>query len=190
MKNILHLAFGLLLSVSALQAHSDAFKPAFVDTLVDPYLTIQKGLASDDLEAAQAGAATFLKAMKHAPHEGGAHEEAMDLSKPAKTISGTEAIKVARTAFLDLSRQMTSLVQHVGTTVDTPLYTAFCPMAFDNKGGQWIQSDKKVSNPYYGSMMLRCGSIKEKIAGSEGHSDHSGHGNMSMKKDDHSGHSH
>ena len=76
------------------------------------------------------------------------------------------------------------------TTVDTPLYTAFCPMAFDNKGGQWIQSDKKVSNPYYGSMMLRCGSIKEKIAGSEGHSDHSGHGNMSMKKDDHSGHSH
>lgn len=190
MKNILHMALGLLLSISVLQAHSDAFKPTFVDTLVDPYLSMQKGLAADDLQAAQVGAAAFLKAMKHAPHEGGAHEEAMDLSNPAKTISGAEDIKVARTAFLDLSQQMTSLIQHVGTTADTPLYTAFCPMAFDNKGGQWIQSEKTVFNPYYGSMMLRCGSVKKKIAGSEGHSDHSGHGKMPMKKDDHSNHSH
>ncbi|MGB0743251.1 MAG: DUF3347 domain-containing protein [Opitutales bacterium] len=190
MKKILHLALGLFLGVSVLQAHSDAFKPKFVDTLVDPYLSIHQGFVTDDLEAAQAGADAFLKAMKHAPHEGEAHEEAMDLSKPAKAISGTKDIKTARTAFLDLSRQMTSLVEHVGTTSDTPLYTAFCPMAFDNKGGQWMQSDKTVSNPYYGSMMLRCGSIKKKIAGSEGHSDHSGHGKMPMKKDDHSGHSH
>lgn len=93
MKNILHMALGLLLSISVLQAHSDAFKPTFVDTLVDPYLSMQKGLAADDLQAAQVGAAAFLKAMKHAPHEGGAHEEAMDLSNPAKTISGRKTSK-------------------------------------------------------------------------------------------------
>jgi Cu(I)/Ag(I) efflux system membrane fusion protein len=117
----------------------------------------------------------------------------MDLSKPAKIVVNAKDIKVARAAFLDLSRQMTSLVQHIGVTSDTPLYEAFCPMAFDNKGGSWIQADETVSNPYYGSMMLRCGSIKKQIAGSEAHSgnsDHSGHGEMPMKKDDHSGHSH
>lgn len=190
MKNILHLALGLLLSVSVLQAHSDAFKPAFVDTLVDPYLSIHQGLATDDLEAAQTGATAFLQAMKHAPHEGEAHEEAMDLNKPVVAISEAKDIKAARTAFLDLSRQMITLVEHIGTSSDTPLYTAYCPMAFNNKGGQWIQSDETIFNPYIGSMMQHCGSIKKQIAGSEGHSDHSGHGKMPMMKGDHSGHSH
>jgi Cu(I)/Ag(I) efflux system membrane fusion protein len=189
MKNILKLALGVLISVSALQAHSDAFKPKFVDTLVAPYLAVQEGLAADDLNAAQAGSNAFLKAMKHAPHDGKAHEEAADLIAPAKIISSESDIKAARTAFLDLSRQMTSLVQHIGLTSETPLYTASCPMAFDGKGGSWIQSDKTVANPYYGSMMLRCGSIKEQIAGKK-HSGHSGHSDMPMKKDDHSGHSH
>ena len=186
MKKILQLAIGLLISVSALQAHSDAFKPQFVDTLVAPYLSVQKALAGDDLKSAQVGAKAFLKAMEKAPHEGEAHEEAADLRAPAKTLSGATDIKVARTAFLDVSRQMTSLIQHVGVTTDTPLYTAFCPMAFNNKGGQWIQGDKKVANPYYGSMMLRCGSVKEQIAGKK---DHSGHGGKAMPED-HSGHAH
>ena len=165
MNKITILAFSLVLTATTAFAHSDAFKPAFVDTLIDPYLMIQKGLAGDDLAAAQKGAEHYLKAMESAPHEGEAHEEAKDLIKPAKAISETEDIKAARAAFLDLSRQMASLVEHVGTTKDTPLYTAFCPMAFNNKGGQWVQSEKTVSNPYYGSMMLRCGSIQKQIAG-------------------------
>jgi Cu(I)/Ag(I) efflux system membrane fusion protein len=193
MKKITILTIGLFISAATVFAHSDAFKPQFVDTLVEHYLAIQKGLAADDLAASQAGAATFLKAMKNAPHDGEAHEESMELTKPAKIIAGAIDIKVARTAFLDLSTQMTSLVQHVGVTSDAPLYEAFCPMAFDNKGGSWIQADETVSNPYYGSMMLRCGSIKKQIAGKEdnsSHSDHSAHGKMPIKKDDHSGHSH
>ena len=51
MKTIKHtklIALGLFLSVATLQAHTDAFKPAFVDTLVAPYLAIQKGLAGDE----------------------------------------------------------------------------------------------------------------------------------------------
>jgi Cu(I)/Ag(I) efflux system membrane fusion protein len=195
---ILQLALGLLISVSALQAHSDAFKPQFVDTLVAPYLSVQNALAGDDLKSAQVGAKAFLKAMEKAPHEGEAHEEAADLRVPAKTISGATDIKVARTAFLDISRQMTSLIQHVGVTKETPLFTAFCPMAFNNEGGQWIQSDEKVANPYYGSMMLRCGSIKKQIAGKMDHAshggkmDHSEHSETAMPamQEDHSGHSH
>ena len=105
---------------------------------------------------------TILRRWKVRLTKGRHTKEAKDLIKPAKAISETEDIKAARAAFLDLSRQMASLVEHVGTTKDTPLYTAFCPMAFNNKGGQWVQSEKTVSNPYYGSMMLRCGSIQKK----------------------------
>jgi membrane fusion protein, copper/silver efflux system len=191
MKQILHLALGLLLATSALQAHSDAFKPKFVDTLIEPYLTMQQGFAGDNLKAAQSGASAFLEAMKHAPHEGGAHEEAADLSAPAKVIATATDIKAARGAFLDVSREMISLVQHVGTTESTSLYTANCPMAFGGSGGDWIQSTKSVENPYYGSMMFRCGSIKKQIAGTTAASGHEMHKDAAKaESSDHSGHSH
>lgn len=166
MKKIQILAVILSIALPvALQANSDAFKPQFVDTLIDPYLSIQKGLAGDDLPAAKAGAKNYLDAMKATPHKGEAHKEASDLSAPAKVIAETSDIKAAREAFLDLSKEVSSLVKHVGMTGDTPLYLAKCPMAFDNKGGIWIQSGKTVDNPYYGSMMLRCGSVQKQIGG-------------------------
>ncbi|WPJ97212.1 DUF3347 domain-containing protein [Coraliomargarita algicola] len=170
MNKILQLALGLLISVSILQAHSDAFKPQFVDTVVDPYLSIQKALAGDDLKAAQAGAKVFLEAMEEAPNAGEAHQETVALRAPVKRIATASDIKVARTAFLESSRQMIALIEHVGVTKDAPMFTAFCPMAFDGKGGEWVQSDEKVANPYYGSMMFRCGSIQKQIAGSPDHS--------------------
>ncbi len=163
MKKILPLVLSLFLGVAALQAHSDAFKPEFVDTLVAPYLAIQKGLASDDLKSAQAGAQAFLAAMQQAPHAGEAKEEAEDLSAPVEAIAAATDLKAARSAFRNLSNGMISLIQHVGTTQEMALYSTHCPMAFAGKGGDWVQSDKTVSNPYYGSMMLHCGSIEKRI---------------------------
>ena len=142
MKKTLQILLGLLISGSALHAHSDAFTPQFVDSLVAPYLSIQEGLADDDNQAAQAGADAFLKAMKDAPEDSSAITQAAGLIEPAKIIAQGPDIKTNRTAFLDLSNQMTSFIQHVGVTSDTPLYTAYCSMAFGGKGGQWIQSDK------------------------------------------------
>lgn len=150
---------------TALFAHSDAFKSEFVDTLVKPYLAIQKAMAGDDLPAAKAGAKHYLEAMKSAPNKGEAHAEAADLSAPAKAIAESSDIKAARASFLDLSREVGSLVEHIGTTGDTPLYVAHCPMAFDKKGGMWMQSEKSIANPYFGSMMQRCGKIQKQIAG-------------------------
>jgi len=71
---------------------------------------------------------------------------------------------VLYTAFLELSQQFATLVEHVGTSGETPLFVAHCPMAFENKGASWIQGDKEVANPYYGAMMLRCGGIQEQLA--------------------------
>jgi Cu(I)/Ag(I) efflux system membrane fusion protein len=42
---------------------------------------------------------------------------------------------------------------------------AFCPMAFGNKGAYWLQTEKKIRNPYFGTKMLGCGEIKETYAG-------------------------
>jgi len=168
-KHLTHLAFGaLLLFATSLQAQPGALTPKYVDTLVGPYLDIQTGLAGDDLSAAQDGANALLTALEQKP-TGHANE----LKAPTKKIAEASDIKTARAAFLPLSEKMTALVKMIGTTGDTPLFVAHCPMAFGGKGGDWIQSDQTVANPYYGSMMLRCGGINEQIAG-EGQSGHSG----------------
>jgi Cu(I)/Ag(I) efflux system membrane fusion protein len=176
----------VLATGTSLLAHSDAFTPAFVDTLVTPYLTIQTALASDDLKAAQAGAEAFMEATKKAPKAEDAQAEAAELHGLAEKIATAEDLKSARVAFLPLSTDLTSMVKHVGVSDKQPLYAANCPMAFSGKGGGWIQSDKTIANPYYGSKMLRCGSVKSQLAGEE----ETDHHKKSPEKKTHSGHHH
>jgi Cu(I)/Ag(I) efflux system membrane fusion protein len=139
-------------------------------------LEIQTGLAADDLAAAKKGASHFQHAMKAAPHAKDAHDASIALSTSAKKILEATDIKSARVEFLNLSGQFTTLVEHVGTSNKTQLYIAHCPMAFGNKGGSWVQSDKTLANPYYGAMMLRCGSLQKQIAGKASNTEsHEGH---------------
>lgn len=55
-------------------------------------------------------------------------------------------------------------MKHFGTTGKQDLYLVRCPMAFENKGGTWLQSDKHIRNPYLGSRMLKCGSVQNQFA--------------------------
>ena len=36
-----------------------------------------------------------------------------------------------------------------------------CPMAFDNKGADWLQGTGSIRNPYFGADMLSCGAPVE-----------------------------
>jgi hypothetical protein len=58
---------------------------------------------------------------------------------------------------------MIDIQKNFGHTGTGSHYVAFCPMAFNNKGGSWLQTEKLISNPFYGASMLRCGEIKEEI---------------------------
>jgi Cu(I)/Ag(I) efflux system membrane fusion protein len=178
MKNKIHLT---LLAIAALlgsaviaSAHGAEFKPAFVDSLVPDYLAVQTALAGDDLAAAQKAASNLLTTAKHGP-------EFTAFTTPASELAKAKNIKAARAQFQTVSMEMQDLVDHVGTTNKVKLYEAHCPMAFGGKGGDWLQGDQKISNPYYGAMMLRCGSIKGQVAGEKssmpahgkhGHGDH------------------
>ena len=55
-------------------------------------------------------------------------------------------------------------VRTFGHAREKPVYRVFCPMAFDNKGAEWLQTTADVANPYFGDEMLRCGEIRGKIA--------------------------
>jgi membrane fusion protein, copper/silver efflux system len=34
-----------------------------------------------------------------------------------------------------------------------------CPMADNDKGADWLSSEKEIMNPYFGESMLRCGEV-------------------------------
>lgn len=144
-----------LLATTTALAHSDSLKPGFVDMLLKPYFELQASLASDDLGQAKKHATTFDTMLGHGP----SHEEAPTLATlrvDARKVVNATDIKIAREAFHAISNEIISLVEHVGTGGDT-VFKMHCPMAFSNKGGSWLQANKDLRNPYYGSMMLHCG---------------------------------
>lgn len=165
-------------------AHSKAIKPAYVDMLLTPYFELQMALAKDDLAKAKASAETFDKMLGHGP----SHDDApslADLSIEAKKISAASDIKAARVAFHVISKDITKMVEHVGTSGKSDVILMSCPMAFDNKGGSWLQDSGDLANPYYGAMMYKCGSSVKTLAKAKG-----GHSSKEMKGHSHSGHSH
>ena len=56
--------------------------------------------------------------------------------------------------------EMHEIFSHAGAE---PYFLTFCPMANDNRGAFWIQEVDTVYNSHYGSMMLRCGEIRERL---------------------------
>jgi Cu(I)/Ag(I) efflux system membrane fusion protein len=69
-----------------------------------------------------------------------------------------------RTLFDKVSRQVITLEKQYGHSTGSRCL-AFCPMAFGNKGAYWLQTEKKIRNPYFGKKMHGCGEIKETYAG-------------------------
>ena len=157
-QSLFRATFGLFCFATGAFGHGAEFKPEFVDSLIPGYLDVQSALASDNLAAAKTAATKLVGTAQHGP-------EFYAFTSPASALSNASDLKSARASFLTVSMEMQSLVDHVGTTGKHTLFEAYCPMAFGGKGGAWLQGDQNVLNPYYGAMMLRCGSIKGQVAG-------------------------
>jgi hypothetical protein len=119
--------------------------------LVDPYLQVQAALASDKFEpvamnakAIGAVAATLGK-------------DAEVLASTAKTLEAAKDIAAARTAFGDVSAALVAYAEKTKSELGADVRVAYCPMV--NK--PWLQKDKEIKNPYYGTSMLSCGSFKK-----------------------------
>jgi hypothetical protein len=129
---------------------------AFFNAGLELYFELQRALADDDLARALESSATLSQrlGMAEAGALRGAAEQAAHLGH-ASDIDG------ARQIFESLSEHVITAARQVSRQLDEPAHVAFCPMAFDNKGASWLQEEKKILNPYFGSKMLRCGTIRE-----------------------------
>jgi Protein of unknown function (DUF3347) len=125
-----------------------------VKSVYDDYLKIQAALAKDSLEGIPENANAIAKAIK-------GDEKKMlspDIAQEAETLTKATDLKAARNAFKPLSN---SLIKYLADhKVESGAYNeAYCPMA----EASWLQSGKKISNPYMGKSMSGCGEIKHKF---------------------------
>jgi Cu(I)/Ag(I) efflux system membrane fusion protein len=58
---------------------------------------------------------------------------------------------------------MIDITEEFSTALLRQYYVIECPMAFDNTGARWLQTDKTVRNPYFGSSMFKCGEVVKQI---------------------------
>lgn len=137
--------------------------------IIKDYLALKNALVADnDKTAANAGKQLFttLKNVDMNAIPANKHKEYMEIAEDAKENAehiGDNAGKVdhQREHFASLSKDVSDLITLFGTT--QKLYQDFCPMYNDGKGAIWISEAKAIKNPYYGSQMLTCGSVKKDL---------------------------
>jgi Cu(I)/Ag(I) efflux system membrane fusion protein len=172
----------------SMMSSADASPTAFLKSL-DPfyqaYFELSEALSLDKTGDADAVLKT-LDAVQGDLLEGEEAENWESLSKrlrkAAKKTAKESKLAERREAFESLSLAMISLAESFGASGEVPVHLYHCPMAFDWKGADWLQNREGVENPYWGSQMYRCGSLKETlVAGSKAEDvpapaqDHSGH---------------
>ncbi len=115
--------------------------------LVTDYLHMQAALAADDLFAARAALPALADGMR-----------AIGTDSFADAPSSVD-LEWLRVRFDLASTRLIAWIAESGNPLGIPLYLAHCPMAFDDIGADWLQTDTTIANPYFGAEMLRCGSI-------------------------------
>lgn len=127
-----------------------------IDAMVAAYLRASKALAEDKTDG--------LGAMLHEVHRQAALLETSpapvgDLAKKVvgSVPSGDLDLEAARAAFQAFSAAVIDLIR--ASPAAQPLVRAYCPMV----EASWLQADTAIKNPYMGSDMLECGSVKETL---------------------------
>ncbi len=126
-----------------------------IENIYKGYISLKNSLVSDNPAAAHQTATDLSTALKSFA---GCENTALIADK----IAGTEDIKIQRKEFTALSSDVIALFKHVDLKKGT-IYIQHCPMANNGDGGDWLSSEKKIRNPYYGAKMMDCGGVIEEI---------------------------
>lgn len=132
-----------------------SFKNDTVKALYHSYIAVKDALVAtkyDDAKQKAKGLATELKMVT------GCENTALIANK----IENAKDIAEQRKQFTALSTDVIALFKHAELT-SGKIYIQHCPMANKGDGGDWLSSEKKIQNPYYGSEMMECGAVIEEI---------------------------
>ena len=90
-------------------------------------------------------------------------QHALLYSDKLAEMQHSKTLAEKRSYFSHISEIMYCTVKSYELKEYVTLYAVYCPMAFDGKGAYWLAETEEINNPYFGSKMLKCGEIKEKL---------------------------
>ena len=147
------LSFSLLLGSALAKEESEtktAKKNESINMLYAHYLDMHKALSKDNLEKAKQAGKKLA--------------DSKALGEKAKEFNQADDINQARKEFMDISNKMIAMMKETDYKGEKDVLLYHCPMANDNKGADWLQSEEGTANPYYGSQMYACGSKKADLS--------------------------
>jgi hypothetical protein len=131
------------------------FKDPKVGSIYTGYISLKNALVATKSDEAKSAAKTLAVSLK-------AYAGCENTAITADKIATAKDIAAQRTAFTSLSADVIAMFKHASLNKGT-IYVQHCPMANKGDGGDWLASEKKIQNPYYGSEMMECGAILEEI---------------------------
>jgi Cu(I)/Ag(I) efflux system membrane fusion protein len=160
-----------------------SLSPAFLhplEVVYSLYFEMHALLSHDnfaDIKSKTEELTKILKTVDNSDLDNRAREDWMaylkGLNEGIETMAAANDISRAREGFETLSIYTIKTAERFGSEKHH-LIVYHCPMAFDDKGADWLQNKEDLENPYFGSSMFRCGSIKANLTPG-GPDKHGGH---------------
>ena len=132
-----------------------SFSDKKVEQIYTDYITLKDALVASDYDVSKSAAKTLASSLKT---YAGCENTAITAGK----IETAKDIATQRVEFTALNSDVIALFKHAAIVKGT-IYVQHCPMANKGEGGDWLSSEKKIQNPYYGSEMMECGAVLEEI---------------------------
>lgn len=130
-------------------------KDAQLQAIYTDYLALKNALVATKANEAKTAAQTIAEKLKN---YSGCENTAIIANK----IASSQDIAEQRKQFTALSTDVIALFKHADLASGT-IFVQHCPMANKGEGGDWLSSEKKIQNPYYGDEMMECGAVVEEI---------------------------
>jgi Cu(I)/Ag(I) efflux system membrane fusion protein len=137
--------------------------------LIEQYMKVAEHLAADDFMAAKEKMISTNKTimtideMQLSQDTKAAWERLnLQLRSRSTQLATAKDIAAMRDGFAEFSAEMIMLAE-VLDPMEARLYVQHCPMAEGDKGADWLSLSREISNPYFGSAMLRCGETTREI---------------------------
>jgi Cu(I)/Ag(I) efflux system membrane fusion protein len=138
----------LLALLTGMAVLTGAYAAEHPSALIPFYEKVSAALAADDFAEAKPAArqlAVEAARLRRDPIAAAAH-----------AVAGAADLAAAREAFKTLSLETIALARN-----EKGYFIINCPMA----NADWVQSTREIANPYLGSAMFSCGTVKEETKG-------------------------
>jgi len=126
-----------------------------VQGIYDHYLLLKNALVTANYEGAKTASAGLAEKLS-------AYEGCENTALIANKINEAKDLVAQRKEFTYLSSDVIAMFKHASIEKGT-IFVEHCPMANNGEGGDWLASEKKINNPYYGKEMLDCGSVVQEL---------------------------